>query len=402
MEAIPLVAQEAPVPVPESPVASGESASAPAAVSAEAAEPSQRPPERGLAPGVGRRAATISRRGATWLRAAAALIAVVALGAAVRSLILSRVPRTLGPTSETPLVPTGRERATPTPSATSAERQSEVEPSEAPPFAALAPEAQVAAQPAASAPPGRPSLEVAHTPRPTLPIAAPAPPVLAKPAPASRPSAESVPPPVLPGSLPAPPALEGSLPQLADLLAMGDGALGERRFDEALRLFDEVLRLEPGNSRAREGKAHASQRRDLARRSFVSGRTLVLTGETDKSPQGFQSEGLRVLKTPRYSGRINFQVSPRSPRPGESISWQAHLTNDGKRKFKIASVAVKRTLNGTNAEESSKPDRELDPGESMLLKEATEVWQEETSSWSLEVAIVTHGQETFRGRLRWE
>src|SRR4029453_4583047 len=70
--------------------------------------------------------------------------------------------------------------------------------------------------------------------------------------------------------------------QAAGLIGQAEAALGARQYDTALSHLDGALRLDPGNARATNLRADAAQRRDLARRRFVAGRTVVDSEKTRK------------------------------------------------------------------------------------------------------------------------
>jgi hypothetical protein len=267
--------------------------------------------------------------------------------------------------------------------------------------------------PAVETPP--PTVEAAPTAQPiveeTVPVlpATPPPTPSAKALPSATPSPAAAKP--TPAPTKAPPAT--TLPaantaeqlkaqQAAALLSQADAALAARRYDEAAGLYGQVQDLDPGSARAREGKASAQSAAAAARKAFVAGRTVVQSGRQSKGGMsGF--EGAEVAKAPDYSGRIEFESSPRNPGPGDNYSVQVFLVNDGKKPFKIGSVSSSLVVNGTRAggAAGAPPANEVKPQGRVRLQEIPGVWPQDVSTWSLEVTVTSDQSDTFKNTLTW-
>lgn len=280
-------------------------------------------------------------------------------------------------------------------------------PSAPPPTLAQAsPPASLATpEPAATATPEIPVEEttvVAPSPGPTpSPGAKPTPavsPSPGKPSPSPKPSAAAT------AAGPDPAALRAQ--QVATLVGQAEQAAAEKRYDAAVALYDQALQLEPGNGQAIRGKSAAqsaaSAASAAARRAFVAGRSVLVGAKTDKKLSGFESEDVAMAKAPDYSGRIDFEASPKSPRAGEGYSVRVYLLNDGKKDFKIASMTASTNASGEKSGGPMAPStREVAPQQRALIQELSGVWKEGATAWSLEVAVQSSHGETVRNTLTW-
>ena len=190
--------------------------------------------------------------------------------------------------------------------------------------------------------------------------------------------------------------------QVATLLGQADSAAGAHSYDQAAGFYDEALKLDPGNAKASAGKAAAVASAASFKKTFVSGKTVVSGGKGAKALSGFDSEDVSVSKAPDYSGRIEFEVTPRNVKPGDSYSVKVFLTNDGKKSFKIGSLTVSTTANGSKTGgPASASVKEVQPQQRVSLQETTGSWQDGTNSWNLEVAVVSDHGDTFKNTVTW-
>lgn len=240
------------------------------------------------------------------------------------------------------------------------------------------------------------------TPAPGATAASPTPAPKGTPTPRPTPSAR-------PGATPPPtPGPEVAREQqtagrVAALIAQADAALGERRYDDAATAYAQALQLDPQNTLASTGRARALAGAAAARRTFVAGRSqLTGTKSGKKGPAGFDDEDVQIAKAPDYSGRLEFEVAPRSVKPGDSFSVRVFLINDGKKDFKIAALNVLTTSNGEKSGGGAPAAaREVAPQKRVQIHELSGVWKDGTNSWSLEASVTsTHG-EAVRNTLTW-
>jgi hypothetical protein len=287
----------------------------------------------------------------------------------------------------------------------------------APPPLAETPPATVAAAP----PRTTPSRPVAETPAPVetparieptpAPVATPAavvatpPPTTLKAAPTPLPTPTPAakkgpsPPPVTTPSGPSPEQLRAQ--QVASLLGQAEGALAGGQYDQAIGHLDEVLRLDPGNAKATADRASAVALRDASKKKFVAGRTIVKTEKASGRLAGF--EGADVQRTPDFSGRIEFEMSPASGlRNGDAWTLKFYLVNDGKKVIKVGGVTATTSVNGAGAGGPVAPAvKEVAPQQRALLGQTTGSWKDGTSSWSAEVLVTANKGDSLVNTLSW-
>jgi hypothetical protein len=191
--------------------------------------------------------------------------------------------------------------------------------------------------------------------------------------------------------------------QVAGLMTQAEGAYASQRFDAAVGLYDEILRIEPGDARAASGRQAASAAAFCWKRSFIPGRTSVVTkGGGGSNLQGFESADVKVARAPDYSGLIEFSISPARVKPGDGYSIRVSLTNDGKKAYRIASASVTVIVNGDRTPVPvTSPSGDVAPRQTGALAQLGGSWPESTRSWSLEVSVVTVHGETFSSQVSW-
>lgn len=382
-----LVSVPAPVAPPKRPEPAARPASAPATTPAPVVRPTPAPgpapaPRAGSIPRAvssPTSAPTRSSGGAGKLIGALALLALLV----VAGLLGYR------------LLPRGGSAQPPTPASTPS-----VLPSASAPTATDVPDA------ATPAPLATPPIEESVTVVPGTPTPAPGATPTPRPSATPRPSVSTA-----PSSAPAAAAgpsaealrAQQTAAQVSSLLTQGDGALAERRYDAAAGFYGQVLQLEPQNAAALRGRAEASAGQAAARRTFVAGRSSLQGAKSGKrNVAGFESEDVEVAKSPDYSGRIDFEVSPRSVRPGDAYTVKVYLLNDGKKDFKIAAFSAVTVANGERSG-GAMPSaaRDIDPQKRALVQEISGTWKDGTNAWSLEVTVTSGHGEVVRNTLTW-
>ena len=241
---------------------------------------------------------------------------------------------------------------------------------------------------------------------PTPTVAAPTtPPTTLKgapsPVPTPTPAAKKgpTPPPVTTPSGPSPEQLRAQ--QVANLLGQADSAMNAGQYDQAIGHFDEVLRLDPGNAKATADKASASSLREASRKKFVSGRTVVKTEKAGSGISGF--EGADVQRTPDFSGRIEFEMSPASGlRAGDAWTLKVFLVNDGKKNIKVGGITASTAVNGAGAgAPMAAAVKEVAPQQRVALGQIAGSWKDGTSSWSADVLVTANKGDSLKNTLTW-
>ncbi len=265
---------------------------------------------------------------------------------------------------------------------------------------------------------------VRPTPAPTAPpsteaaLATPAPsPSVAEATPAEAPpTTERAASPPPPAPTPAPKPLVGKMKvperkpvpdlsvQAGELADQGNGAASTGNYEQALVYFDEALKLDPGNAKAKAGKATAQAAATALRRSFVFDLTAAenIKGQPGRLA-GFDTDGVEVKRAAQVPGRIEFEVAPARVKPGDRFLVRVFLRNTGKKDIKIKEMNVSRAINGIrNAMSPTIRAKEVNPQARALLDELPGVWASDTSAWVLDVVVVSNRGDNYQNQLVWK
>jgi tetratricopeptide (TPR) repeat protein len=207
--------------------------------------------------------------------------------------------------------------------------------------------------------------------------------------------------------------------QVTAYLGKATDQLAANNYDAAIALYDEVLKLDPGNAAATQGKIGAISAKKVAEaaargpaagggKAFVPGKTQTTSPELRAGavPEGFEdSAGVTVKKGTQAAelpGVIAFEMRPEAPKPAERYTVSCYMVNQGQQPIAIKEMIVTPKINGRG---SSAPVQPLvvsvAPGQRAKLLETSEIWKEDTASWSFEVLVRTPRQETYRNSLVW-
>jgi len=243
-----------------------------------------------------------------------------------------------------------------------------------------------------------------------VPVATPTPVVSSAPTPAAAatPTPRPTPTPRATTPTPAatpPPAPTGPSPaqQAAGLIGQAEAALGARQYDAAIGHLDGALRLDPGNARATSLRADAAQRRDLARRKFVAGRTVVDSEKTRKDKArglvGFDADE----KAPDFSGRIEFEMSPAGAvEANDAWTLKVFVVNQGQKAIRVQGLALGAAVNGTGgAAPVAASVREIAPQQRVQVAETSGTWRDGTTSWVAQATLTAPKNETLSNTLTW-
>ncbi|HXY41522.1 MAG TPA: tetratricopeptide repeat protein, partial [Vicinamibacteria bacterium] len=210
--------------------------------------------------------------------------------------------------------------------------------------------------------------------------------------------------------------------QLAALIEEGSLAMERRQFDAAVAAYNKALALDPGNVVAQTGKSNALTARAVAEaaaaatvprpaeapaHAFVAGRTEA-RGPDSAGLVGFEDSPAVVVKKTQAAelpGRLVFEASPASPRPGEPFRVAAFLVNEGSQPIQLSGMTVATTVDGRKQSGAVPPAATtVAPGARAVVWRTPGdlVWREGTGSWVLELTLRTSKGETYRNTLSWK
>lgn len=193
--------------------------------------------------------------------------------------------------------------------------------------------------------------------------------------------------------------------QVQQLLGQAETALGARQYDAAVSSLDGALRLEPANARATSLRADAVRRRDLARRRFVAGRTVVQTEKAQKADSlaGFDTGDADLRKAPDFTGRVEFEMNPATGvEPGDAWTLRVYVVNEGKKPIRVQGVTVGTSVNGAAGGGAVSPRaREIAPQQRALVAETGGSWAEGTTAWTTDVTVSAGKADSLKNTLSW-
>jgi hypothetical protein len=213
---------------------------------------------------------------------------------------------------------------------------------------------------------------------------------------------------------------QATLAQANTLLAQAETAFQSQKYDAAINLYDEVLKLDPQNARAGIGKANALGAKAMAAaavsapaasgKSFVEAKTEASSKQTRTSgnlPPGFEeTPGVEVQKgtqATQLPGKIQFDVTPKSPKGGEKYTVKISFANEGAAPIQIASMLVTTTINGKKRSGPVPPlVKDVAPRQTGQLLVLPDYWKDDTSSWTMEVTVQTSRGETYKNEVNWK
>jgi hypothetical protein len=221
---------------------------------------------------------------------------------------------------------------------------------------------------------------------------------------------------------PLPPAAQQTATQVAGFLRQADDALENKQYDVAIKLYEDALRLDPQNARADQGRSGAITARSVAEaaasggggaktgKSFVASRTQASSGEEKGGnvPPGFEDSAGVVAKkgtqAAELPGKINFDFNPDTVKPGERFTANISLLNEGLAPIQIQSLVVTTTINGKRAGGGpvSPLAKEVAPKQKTVVLSVSDIWKEDTNSWTMEVTVRTILGETYKNSVKWQ
>jgi tRNA A-37 threonylcarbamoyl transferase component Bud32 len=200
----------------------------------------------------------------------------------------------------------------------------------------------------------------------------------------------------------------------------GDKALGERRWEAAIKAYEECLKLDDKNpscsfgrtsalaGKGLEGSGQGGGNTQSAGTGFKQGATVATSLETkpgggipgfDADPKVKAEQGSTAAALP---GKINFDVEPERVKPGERYTVKVYMVNTGTAPISLVGMLVSTKFNGKGVSQPVPPlAKEVAPQNKALILSTSELWKEEASSWSMEVSVSTARKERYTNILTW-
>jgi hypothetical protein len=144
--------------------------------------------------------------------------------------------------------------------------------------------------------------------------------------------------------------------------------------------------------------------RDLARRTFVTGRTRVQgRAKGGGGLAGFDTGDADLREAPEVEGHIEFQMTPPSGiAAGDAWTLQIVLVNDGSRNIEIQGITATTRVNGSGSGSPVTPrTQRVSAQQRASVAELSGTWSDGTTSWSTLVTITARNGDTLRASVTW-
>ena len=124
-------------------------------------------------------------------------------------------------------------------------------------------------------------------------------------------------------------------------------------------------------------------------------------------PDGFENTPGVVVKKGSTAadlpGKINFDIDPDAPKPGERYTVKVVLVNEGNAPIQLKDMFITTTINGRKVGAPVPPlARDVAPQQRAVVMSTTEAWKEDTTSWQMEVTIHTQRGERYTNQVTWK
>jgi serine/threonine-protein kinase len=214
--------------------------------------------------------------------------------------------------------------------------------------------------------------------------------------------------------------------QLNGLLGTAEQALGASKYDAAIAAYDEVLKLDPTNQRATLGRTSAVSARAVANaaanagagtaapakpagRAFAVGKTEAKSGDRTGGavPAGFEETPGVTAKAATQQvdlpGKLSFEIEPKTPRPGDKYTVRIVMQNEGTAPISIRDMIMTLVVNGRKTQAPVPPNtKDVAPSQKATLLSTSDVWKEDTTSWSMEAMVRTTRGESYKNTVEWK
>lgn len=162
-----------------------------------------------------------------------------------------------------------------------------------------------------------------------------------------------------------------------------------------------------GGSRGTAGAPPPLTAQAMLRRAFVPSRTASENVKgVSKTLAGFdsrKSKEVKVKRAPEIDGRIEFSTTPVRVKPGDKYSLRVSLVNEGKRPIEVREVVVTTTVNRKDSSATVKPRvKQVAPRQNEVIHEISGTWDRSTSSFAVDVRVMSSRLDVYRNELVWK
>ena len=162
-----------------------------------------------------------------------------------------------------------------------------------------------------------------------------------------------------------------------------------------------------GGSRGTAGAPPPLSAQAMMRRGFVASRGASENVRgVSKDLAGFdarKSREVKVKRAPEIDGRIEFSTTPTRVRPGDRYHVRVSFVNEGKRAVDVKEIMVTTRINRRESNAAVKPRvRQIAPRQNEVIHEISGSWDKGTSTWTLEVRMMSGRLDVYRNELVWK
>jgi hypothetical protein len=162
-----------------------------------------------------------------------------------------------------------------------------------------------------------------------------------------------------------------------------------------------------GGSRGTAGAPPPLSVQAMMRRGFVPSRSAAENAKgVSKDLAGFdakRSKDVKIKRAAEVDGRIEFSTTPTRVKPGDKYHVRISLVNEGKRAIDIKELVLTTRINRKESSAPVKPlVKQVAARQNEVIHEFTGSWDKATTSWAIEVRLMSGRLDVYRNELNWK
>jgi hypothetical protein len=124
-------------------------------------------------------------------------------------------------------------------------------------------------------------------------------------------------------------------------------------------------------------------------------------------PAGFEETPGVVAKAATVQadlpGKLNFEIEPATPKAGDKYTVRIVMQNEGSAPISLRDMIVTYVVNGRRTQAPVPPNtKDVAPSQKATLLTTSDVWKEDTTSWSMEALVRTTRGESYKNQVQWK